>query len=372
MSDNKCRDIVENILSQGGITINGDKPYDIIVHDENFYKRALDGSLGFGESYLAGWWDCQKLDELFFRILAYDVPSKIKIDFKTIVKFIECKVVNNQSRGKAKIVGEKHYDIGNELFEKMLDKRMTYSCGYWKDAKTLDEAQEAKLELICRKLDLKSGMKVLDIGCGWGSFAKYAAEKYDVNVTGVTISKQQVELGKELCKGLPVDIRLQDYRDIGESFDRVVSVGMFEHVGRKNYKTFMKVANRCLKDDGLVLLHTIGTNITHDVIDPWTNKYIFPNGMLPSIKDIGQSMEGLFVMEDWHNFSAYYDKTLLEWHKNFNDNYDLLKDKYDERFFRMWNYYILSCAGAFRARCNQLWQIVLSKRGILGGYESIR
>jgi cyclopropane-fatty-acyl-phospholipid synthase len=254
----------------------------------------------------------------------------------------------------------------------MLDKQMAYSCGYWRDAGNLDEAQENKLDLICRKLGLQPGTKVLDIGCGWGSLAKYAAEKYKAEVVGITVSQEQVDLARKICGGLPVEIKLMDYRDIRGQFDRIVSVGMIEHVGYKNYRTFMEVTHRCLQGDGLFLLHTIGSNKSRTSVDPWINKYIFPNGMLPSIKQLGSAIEGLFVMEDWHNFSADYDKTLMAWDGRFEDSWEKLKSKYDEGFHRMWRYYLLSCAGSFRARKNQLWQIVLSKRGISGGYQSLR
>lgn len=254
----------------------------------------------------------------------------------------------------------------------MLDKRMVYSCGYWKDANTLDQAQEAKLDLICKKISLRPGMKILDIGCGWGSFAKYAAEKYKVKVVGITISKEQAKFAKEVCKGLPVDIRIQDYRSIHEKFDRIVSVGMFEHVGVKNYRTFMGVVYKCLDKKGLFLLHTIGSDLSQATADPWILKYIFPNGMIPSIKQVAKSVEGLFVMEDWHNFGQYYDNTTMAWFKNFDKYWPKLKKAYGERFYRMWKYYLLLGAGDFRARKNQLWQIVFSKEGVKGGYESIR
>ena len=255
----------------------------------------------------------------------------------------------------------------------MLDKRMNYSCAYWKGADSLDLAQENKLELICRKIDLKPGMRVLDIGCGWGAFGKYAAVKYNIEVVGITVSKEQVEFGKELCKGLPVEIRLMDYRDVNEKFDRIVSVGMIEHVGYKNYNTFFKVANKCLSDHGLFLLHTIGNIKSKKATDPWTDKYIFPNGLLPSIAQLGKAIENLFVMEDWHSFGQDYDKTLMAWYENFEKNWDKIKNKYSERFYRMWKYFLLSAAGSFRSRRrDQLWQIVLSKNGIPGGYQSIR
>ena len=187
-------------------------------------------------------------------------------------------------------------------------------------------------------------------------------------MSGSHCLQSKAEYAKEVCKGLPVEIRVQDYRDIDEQFDRILSIGMFEHVGKKNYRTYMEIVNRLLKPDGLSLLHTIGSSKTCYTTDPWIGKYIFPNSHLPSIKQIAGSIEGLFVMEDWHNFSAYYDKTLMAWYQNFNKSWPNLKAEYGDRFYRMWKFYLLSCAGAFRARKIQLWQVVLSKDGVIGGY----
>jgi cyclopropane-fatty-acyl-phospholipid synthase len=369
----KFQDTAQQLLSVAGIKINGNNPWDISVHNDKFYQVVLSQiTLGLGESYMDGWWDCAKLDEFFSRVIRAQIQKNIQKNWGLVYQVMLARLLNLQSRNRAFQIGEKHYDLGNELFINMLDKRLVYSCAYWQDAQNLDIAQENKLELICRKLGLKPGMKVLDIGCGWGSFGKYAAEKYRVKVVGITVSKEQVELARTLCAGLPVEIRLQDYRDVNEKFDRVVSVGMIEHVGYKNYRTYMEVVRRCLDDDGLFLLHTIGGNKSVKSVDPWINKYIFPNGMLPSIQQLSRSVEGLFVVEDWHNFSADYDKTLMAWYGNLEKNWDNLKSKYDERFHRMWKYYLLSCAGSFRARSNQLWQIVLSPKGVSGGYKSIR
>ncbi len=318
------------------------------------------------------WWDCERLDEFFFQLLRSEAENNVKKNMTLLFPVLLARMFNMQSKARAFQIGERHYDLGNELFKNMLDNRMVYSCAYWKNAQTLDEAQEAKLELICQKLGLQAGMKILDIGCGWGSLLKYAAEKYRVQGVGITVSKEQVELGKTICKGLPVEIRLQDYRNVVEKFDHIVSVGMIEHVGYKNYRTYMEIVNRCLNEDGLFLLHTIGGSRSVKSVDPWINNYIFPNGMLPSIKQLGNAIEGLFVMEDWHNFSADYDKTLMAWHTNLESRWNEIRSNYDERFHRMWVYYLLSCAGAFRARRNQLWQIVLSKKGVHGGYKSIR
>jgi len=371
---NKYKTLVKDLLSLAEIEINGRNPWDIQVYDERFYKRVItEAELGLGESYMDNWWDAEKLDEMIFRIVRAELHKKVKGNLKVALQLIGFYLINMQARHRAFIIGERHYDLGNDLFQNMLDKRMNYSCAYWKDATNLDEAQENKLELICKKLYLKPGMRVLDIGCGWGAFGKYAAEKYGVEVVGITVSKEQVILGQELCKGLPVEFRLQDYRDINEKFDRIVSVGMFEHVGYKNYREYFRIVERNLKDDGLFLLHTIGSVRSSKSTDAWTHKYIFPNGMLPSIAQIAQAVEDIFVIEDLHNFGADYDKTLMAWYNNFNNNWYKIKDKYGERFYRMWKYFLLSSAGAFRARNKiQLWQIVFSKKGVLGGYSSIR
>ncbi|HLB57554.1 MAG TPA: cyclopropane fatty acyl phospholipid synthase [Gammaproteobacteria bacterium] len=372
MESKTTENIAAELLHSAGITVNGHQPWDIIVHDERFYQRALtENALGLGESYMENWWDCPRIDMFFDRVLTAHLENKIKKNTRLLFKFLIFKLVNLQTKRRALDVGKKHYDIGNVLFEKMLDSRMNYTCGYWKNAQNLDEAQLAKLELTCQKLALKPGMRLLDIGCGWGALAKYAAEKYGVSVVGVTISEQQRDYAQKNCAGLPVDIRFQDYRDVKEKFDRISSLGMFEHVGHQNYETYMKIVHDCLKDDGLFLLHTIGDNLT-SVPNEWITKYIFPNGMLPSITLIGKSIEGLFVMEDWHNFGADYDKTLMAWQHNFATHWNELKNEYDDRFYRMWNYYLLSCAGGFRSRTVQLWQIVLSKGGRKGGYLAPR
>lgn len=364
------KDIVTRLLAVAGITVDGQQPWDIHVHDDAFYGEVLhSASLGLGESYMHNYWDCQQLDQFFTKILLANLDTHVKKSFRFKADIVLARLLNHQTPDKAYHNGSAHYDTGNDLFEVMLDKRMTYTCGFWEQATNLNDAQEQKLDLSCRKLLLKPGMHVLDIGCGWGSFAKFAAEKYGVRVTGVTISKEQAELARERCKGLPVEIRLADYRTLQEPFDAIVSLGMFEHVGYKNYDDYMKVAHRCLKDDGLFLLHTIGGNVPNTFTDQWLNKYIFPNAMIPTIRLIGQYIEGLFVMEHWQNFSVNYDRTLMAWYQNIVQNWDQLKAKYDATFFRMWKYYLLSCAGSFRARKSQLWQIVLSKNGVPGGYH---
>jgi cyclopropane-fatty-acyl-phospholipid synthase len=356
--------VIRTLLEPTGISINGPNPWDIQVHNPDFYKRVLASpELGLGESYMDGWWDCEALDEAITRILRARLEEKIPKNLKTTIHILKARLFNLQARHRAFEVGKRHYDLGNDLYIAMLDKRLNYTCAYWKNAKNLDEAQEAKLELVCRKIGLQPGMKVLELGCGWGSFAKYAAEKYGAEVTGVTVSEEQVKLGRELCKGLPVTLLLQDYREVSGTYDRVISIGIMEHVGYKNYRTYMEVTHRTLKPEGIAFFHTIGTNTTQYTTNPWTAKYIFPNGMLPSIAQLGKAMEGLFVMEDWHNIGPHYDPTLMAWYTNFEAAWPELKKKYDERFRRMWRFYLLGSAGGFRARANQLWQVVMTHPG---------
>ncbi len=365
--------VVKEVLAFADVQINGNRPWDMIVHNQALYNRVLkDQSLGLGESYVQGWWDCPSLDEMMFRILRAGLEKNFKPTWAMRWAVFKAKVFNYQSKSNSMAVIDQHYQLGNDLFISMLDELMTYSCGYWKNAKTLNEAQRAKYDLIARKLGFKPGMRVLDIGCGWGGFAKYVAQNYGVTVVAITLSENQANYAREFCKGLNVEVRVQDYRDVNESFDRIIEIGMFEHVGNKNYRTFMEKVHRNLKDDGMLMLHTIGNNMSSVTCDAWIDKYIFPNGHLPSIAQIGTAIEGLFVMEDWHNFSADYDKTLMAWYQNFENSWDKLKGAYSPAFYRMWKYYLLSCAGAFRARDIQLWQVVLAKQGVIGGYETVR
>ena len=356
--------IIRELLAPTGVEINGSKPWDIQVHQPALFDRVLrDATLGLGEAYVEGWWDCQAIDQFITRVLLAQLDERIKNESRFLLQALKARLFNRQSRNRAFEVGIKHYDLGNDLYTAMLDKRMAYTCGYWKTATNLDEAQEAKMDLVCRKIGARPGMRILELGCGWGSFAKYAAEKYGVEVLGVTVSKEQVALGMELCRGLPVELRLQDYREVSGTYDAVVSIGVMEHVGYKNYRTYMQVVDRCLKPDGIAFVHTIGSNKTLTHGEPWTDKYIFPNGVLPSLSALSKSMEGLFVVEDLHNFGPDYDPTLMAWVANFEAAWPDLKSKYGDAFYRMWRYYLLTSAGGFRARNQQLWQIVFTRQG---------
>ncbi|MGJ3243495.1 MAG: cyclopropane fatty acyl phospholipid synthase [Opitutales bacterium] len=366
--DRRLREILEG----ADIRLNGDRPWDIQVHDERFAARILAlGSLGLGESYMDGWWDCAALDAMVMRLLRTDLGAEFR-PVRDLWNILSAKLVNWQKGRRAYRIGEEHYDLGEDLFEAMLGRYRIYSCGYWRKADNVDDAQAAKVDLIARKLGIRAGMTVLDLGCGWGETAHYLARHYGAQVTGLTVSRNQAEYARTYCKDLPVEIHLRDYRDINGIFDRVISVGMFEHVGRKNYATFMDVCRRCLKDDGLCLLHTIGTQMPSPRPDPWISKYIFPNSILPGALDIVRTATRRFVIEDWHNFGADYDRTLMAWHRSFEKAWPRLKKHYSERFYRMWRYYLLACAGSFRARHIHLWQITLSPHGVPGGHRSVR
>ncbi len=320
---------------------------------------------------MEGWWDCPQLDMFFHRLLASGAEERLKVTPRLVLRTLWHRLYNFQTRIRARQVAVRHYNLGNDLYRAMLDPTLTYSCGYWQRAGTLEQAQLDKMALICGKLGLRPGMRLLDIGCGWGALARYAAERHGVQVLGLTLSEPQQEVAQAECAGLPVEIRVQDYRDLHEQpFDRVVSVGMFEHVGHKNYRVFMEQVGRHLAGDGIALLHTIGGNLTRPAGDPWITRYIFPNGEIPSAAQISRALEGRFVMEDWHNFGADYDRTLMAWHRNFAEHWPALQGSFSARFRRMWDYYLLSCAGAFRARAIQLWQIALSQRGIPGGLRT--
>jgi len=375
VSSHRLRTHFERIVEPADIRVDGDRPWDVRVLDERLYQRVLShGTLGLGEAYMDGWWDCDALDEMVCRAQRSDIPGRL-MSPATLMRIAQARVMNLQTSRRAFVVGERHYDIGNDLYACMLDARMIYSCAYWHGADgtagTLAAAQEAKLALVAHKLQLEPGMRVLDIGCGWGGASQFFAERYGCDMVGVTVSKEQAALARERCAGLSVEIRLTDYREIDEPFDRVYSIGMFEHVGVKNYRTYMDVVRRCLRHpDGLTLLHTIGGNRSRNQTDPWIEKYIFPNSMLPSIAQIARAAEGRLVVEDWHNFGPDYDITLQAWKANVDARWSELADRYDERFKRMWDWYLLSSAGSFRARALQLWQVVLSRDGVTGGYHA--
>lgn len=360
----RSRQIGISLLNLADIGIDGKRPWDIVVHDDRFFHRVLSqGALGLGESYMDGWWDCEAIDQLITRLLRADLEAQVRGNFMFALYLGLSRIINFQSQWFAPEVGRVHYDIDAEIYRHMLDAEMNYSCAVWDEATTLDEAQRAKLDLCCRKLGLQPGMRLLDIGCGWGAMARHASTQYGTTVVGITISAEQAKLAAQLCRGLPIDIRHQDYRDITGSFDRVVSIGMFEHVGHRNYRQFMKCVDRLLTDDGLFLLHTMGVTGDRHGIDPWVIKYIFPHAVLPTMAQICDACANRFILQDWQNLGRNYITTLHQWRHNFNYHWPVLASRHDERFRRMWNYFLLYFAGGFAAGHIQLWQVLWSKPG---------
>jgi cyclopropane-fatty-acyl-phospholipid synthase len=371
MTRKTIRAYIERLFTSADIRIDGNRPWDIRVHDSRLFPRVLKGgSLALGESYCDGWWDCEALDQFFqhifnARLNETDNPSRL-------LSALGAVLLNMQSRVRCRKVIRKHYDLDVHLYQAFLDPYNQYTCGYFKDSDDLNRAQEQKLDLICRKLMLAPGESVLDIGCGWGGFARFAAERYGCAVTGVTISDEQIRYANEFCRGLPVSVVKSDYRDIRGLYDKVLVCGMIEHVGYKNHRKLMEVVFNSLKDGGLFLLQTIGSNISSRTGDPWISKYIFPNGLIPSARQIVAAAEGLFTLEDWHFMGEHYDRTLMAWWGNFTKNWERIKSAFDERFYRIWKYYFLSCAASFRARVNDLWQVVFSKHSPSRAYASVR
>ena len=369
----KSRDLLVRALEEADIRVNGTRPWDLVVHNEDLFDRVVrDGTLGAGEAYMEGWWDCEALDVMFCKAIRAHIERRLSHSLPVLFIALRQHVFNMQSKTRSVEVARKHYNMDNALFASMLGPTMNYSCGYWKNARTLDEAQEAKMDLICRKLHLERGMRVLDIGCGWGGLARYMSEHFEVVVTGISIASEQIRYAKEKDTQGRVRWICDDYRNLTGRFDRIVSVGMFEHVGARNYATYMQKAHDLLEDTGLFLLHTIGANHQKAGVDPWFDKYIFPNGMLPSPVSVTRAIEGTFVLEDWENFGADYDKTLMAWYERFEKGLAEGSFACEEEVRRMYRYYLLSCAAAFRTRDIQLWQLVLSPRGVPGGYRSVR
>jgi cyclopropane-fatty-acyl-phospholipid synthase len=361
--DRLAAETMHELLERAGITVGGDAPWDIQIHDERTYARALrDGTVGVGESYVEGWWDCQSIDQMFERVTRAQLDMVLRESWVLLANAVKARVLNLQASRPFE-VGERHYDIGNDLYQAMLGRRMVYTCGYWKNADNLDAAQEAKLDLICRKLGARPGMRILDLGCGWGGFAAFAAEHYGASVVGYTVSQEQRAWAQEHHATLPIEIRLDDYRNATGSYDAVVSIGLMEHVGTKNYRGYMELAARCVAPGGIVFIHTIGGQEPRAQIDPWYHKYIFPNAVIPTLGQLTSAMDEILVIEDVHNIGPDYDRTLMAWWENFDRAWPSLRARYGDSFYRMWKFYLMTSAAQFRARALNLFQIAATPIG---------
>jgi cyclopropane-fatty-acyl-phospholipid synthase len=371
MSNRIFKPLLERLLAGSGVKIGGDRPWDIRVNRDRLYRRALRGSLGIGESYIDGDWDCDALDELFRRVLSSGAQDKPLIRAARGFKTLQSRLTNLQTKSRSRAVAEEHYDLDHRMYALFLGPWNQYTCCFFDGTDDLERAEVLKLEMLCDKLELKPGDRLLDIGCGWGGLAKYAAATRGCEVTGISLSDQQIRYAVEYTKCLPVSIRRLDYRDLPDSglppFDRISIVGMIEHVGYKNYATLMGVVHQMLKPDGLFLLHTIGNCEETAVVDPWIEKHIFRNSMAPAMSQLSGAAEGKFVIEDWENYGQHYVPTLQAWHDRFNANWERIRalptaKPFDERFRRMWNYYLMSSKAAFDVEQLHLWQLVMTRR----------
>lgn len=363
LDERRAGPMVRDLLASAGVTVGGDAPWDIQVHDERLWARVLrEGSLGAGDAYIEGWWDSPALDQTMERLMRARVDLAVRDSWALLAHAVKARLFNLQVLQPFE-VGERHYDIGNDLYRAMLGERMMYTCAYWRGAGTLDQAQDAKLDLVCRKIGLCPGMRVLDLGCGWGGFAAFAAERYGAEVVGLTVSREQVAWAREHYAGLPVDIRLADYHDAIGTYDAVVSIGLVEHVGPRNYRGYMELVSRCLAPGGTAFVHTIAGNRPRAQLEPWFQKHIFPNAVLPTLGQLSAAMDDLLVPEDVHNIGEHYDRTLLVWWENFEQAWPALSSRYSEAFHRMWKYYLLTSAAGFRSRQFQLYQIVATAVG---------
>jgi cyclopropane-fatty-acyl-phospholipid synthase len=360
--------LLQKALDKAGITINGNRPHDVRINNPRAWIRIFfEGTLGTGESYEDGDWDCDDISELT-NILLTAGANRGHTGLTGTLLALAGTFQNQQTVRKSRRVA-KHYNLSPEFYKRVLGDELVYTCGYWKDAATLAEAQRNKLTLVSEKIHLEPGHEVLDVGCGWGSYAEHAVRCYGSKVTGITIAKEQAYYARKRCEGLPARFEIEDYRDHHGTYDRIVSIGMFEQVGPRNFRTFFEKMRSLLKPDGFFLLHTIVGSEPGG--DPWLEKYIFPGGYLPTAAQIEKSIEGLFVSEDVENFGADYDKTLCAWRENLKHAEPelLVSGEYDERFFRRFNYYFGICAGSFRARKNHVKQYVLSPNGVKGGWR---
>ncbi len=321
----------------------------------------MDGRMSFENSTLRDFLTLFSVNRL--SLGSYPLQKVLRTVSRGLKRFQQANPI-----GKAQKNVAHHYDIGNDFYRLFLDRGMQYSCAYFtSDDNTLEEAQQNKLRLIASKLDLKPGQKVLDIGCGWGDMALYLGRMADVQVVGVTLSKEQCKLANEKAKALGladrVRFELRDYRDLTERFDRIVSVGMFEHVGVHHYGEYFAKVNELLTDTGVMLLHSIGHMSPPGTASPWLRKYIFPGAYSPALSEVFTAVEqnSLWVT-DLEFLRVHYAKTLAHWVSRFEANRAKVAEMYDERFCRMWEFYLISCEMMFRTGSQLVFHMQLAKK----------
>jgi cyclopropane-fatty-acyl-phospholipid synthase len=364
------KETVETFLNECEIQIDGANQGDIIVKDDRFYSMCINyGELGFGESYMYGYWDSKNLYETLYNgIKNCHKVSYMNLNSIAFNRYFNNMFYNNQTIDKASADVQAHYNKGNDLYERMLDKtNMQYTCGFFQDTNDLETAQIQKLNIIAQKLNLKPGEKLLDIGCGWGNLINFMTTNYGVKGIGITISSEQLKFCKEKYKdNKNAEFLLIDYRNIPDDmkFDKIVSVGMFEHVGKKNFEEYFDIVYKHLNDDGLALIHTMGQQskmINATAHSEWIDKYIFPGGEIPDWEDLSKIISKRFFIHDWHNFGKYYARTFEAWYNNINKRWNEIPN-YNEEFRRMWNFYLVSFIVNFDLCRLLLFQILISKK----------
>ncbi len=352
------------LLDRADVRLDGSRPHDIRVHDSRVFSRvAVHGSVGLGEAYLDGWWSTDDLEELAYRLASARLQRVTEWLPRGMVQNVTARLFNQQTRGLAQRVARDHYEMGNDLFSGFFGRYKNYSCAYFQDTDDLDRAQRQKLDLICKKLDLRPGDRLLDVGGGWGELARHAAAEYGAKVTSINISEEQMRYARAHCKGLDVTVQRCDYRDVRGAFDKVAAIAMFTHIGQRNYRTFMQSIRRVLEPGGIFIMEGVWGNVSTNRIDAWMDKYVFPGAMIPSGAQTFQAFEDIFVAEDIHNFGPHYLKTLRAWDANFEAAWPELRERYGERMHRIFNYYFRTIAGFFRARALQNWHLVLTPVG---------
>ena len=361
--------VISELLAGAAVRINGDAPWDIQVYDEKVYRLILtQGSLGLGRAYMEGLWDSDQLDETFHRLLAADIDTKMVgwARVRLLGEVLRQRLFNLQSPQRAFQVAEQHYDIGNDVFESMLDSRMIYSCAYWEHASSLEQAQQHKLDMICRKLQLQPGERLLEIGCGWGGLAGHLADR-GAEVDAISLSDAQLAWARRHHMG-PRFLK-QDYRDTAGSYDGIVSVEMVEALGREYWPTFMDCVARNLKPGGRAAIQFI--SIRDDLFDAYAasadfiQAYIFPGGLLIRTSEFRRLAEARgLAWQDQVDFGPDYAETLKTWRVNFNNAVveGCLPPGFDARFVELWRFYLLYCEGGFRGGGIDVHQVTLVKR----------
>lgn len=360
------------LLREANIEPNGASPWDPQIKDERFYRTVLlRGSVGLGDAYLNGWWECADISGFILRIIKSGIHLRVpRVDI--FLRRLRFGLIDAQNRIRSKRVAELHYDEDPYIFEVMLGSTNSYTCARWKGVITLDAAQQQKMDLLCKKAGLSSGMTVLDIGSGWGGFLAYAAERYQVRGIGLTISKTQLDYARKRYGNLPVEFRLQDYRDFVGGVDAVVSICVIEHVGSDHYREyFQKVRETLTREDGFFAMQCILACDTQARMDPWTEKHIFPNGILPTLERIENAVEGILHIVDREFFRDDYVRTFSAWYENLVRNKNAIIARCGVRYFRKYEYYLCLYIAGFGSGRIDVGQFVLSPTPHLN-YKPIR